>query len=136
MNNFQSNTRTGAVIYPSSGSLADKEGYLIKPTTSGGVTKFAIAAAATDAAFYVCDDGGAAAGDDVKGLPLDPGIQLRVKVKSSSTGGNAGDKLTLQTDGTVDTDPGSGSRNLIGIAEEAYVAGQLVLLRPLAQFLS
>lgn len=132
----QSNTQAGALLLPSSASLADKEGYLLKVTTSGGVSKFAIAAAATDAAFYVCDDGGAASGDDVKGIPLSPDRNFRVLVKSSSSGGNAGDKLTLQTDGTVDTDPGSGSRNLIGIAEEAYVAGQLVLLRPLLQYLS
>jgi hypothetical protein len=54
-----------------------------------------------------------------------------VKVSAAGVRRNPGDLLQLKADGTIDVDSGAGARVVIGMAEEAYVAGQLAKLRPM-----
>jgi D-serine deaminase-like pyridoxal phosphate-dependent protein len=75
--NTQSDTKEGIISLPSNSNLTGKEGYLAKLVNSAGTPKADIAAAVTDNAVFVIEDGGTASGDQVDLRPLNPNRSVR-----------------------------------------------------------
>jgi len=130
----QSNTREGAIVVLAGEALTDKEGYLAKMTHDTGVPEVKLPAAITDITPYVVIEGAADAAKVVV-APLTPGRNVRLALKGTC---NPGDQLCLAAiagadAGKVRVDPGTtGTFNVLAIAEEIGVDGQLVLCRPCA----
>ena len=129
----QSNTRVGDFTVLAGEALTGLEGYLVKLTHDNGVPEVKVPTAVTDYARYVLIDG-AADGARVTVRPLEPGRTVRLKLKGAC---NPGDVISLTDCGTaadrgkVRALPGGGGlQKVVGIAEEAGVEGQLVLVRP------
>ncbi len=137
---LQSNTQLGEVVFPaqadlSSAAVAPGNARLLKIVNNAGATNFALPAAKTDVVTYIgtdCDS--ATAGKNASAFPLDPTRQMRAYLKGACA---VGDKL-VPADPTVAADAGKvvkgvaayGTVQVVGIAEEAGVDGQLVLFRP------
>ena len=110
---------------------------LVAPYNSSGQLVVTRPAANNDDAVYVLVYG-ATSGSKVTVRPLDPNRTVRVTAKGA---GNPGDLLVLADGVTTDADKGkvrskagltggSGTYRLVGVAEEAFVDGQLVRMRP------
>lgn len=129
----QSNTRVGDIRVLAGESLVGMEGRLVKLTHDGGVAEVKLPAAVTDLAVYVVVEGGADAAL-VSVRPAQAERNVRVTLKGTC---NPGDVMVLADTGTA-ADKGklralpadAGTYRGLGIAEEAGVDGQLVLVRP------
>ena len=135
--NTQTNTKSGDIKFVATASLDGKEGLLVKLTS----TNVVVPAAITDDPIGVVvegDDG--ALGVTVR--PLSPYMNVRAYLTGTCA---QGDRLVLD-DGSTGTwgnvrklPAGTGTAiiyRILGIAEEAGVAGQLVRFRPYPQVIS
>jgi hypothetical protein len=121
----QSNTQAGLLKFIANADLTGKEGYLAKLVDATGTAKIDLAGDGEFAQFVITE--GAASGESVEVMPLDPSRNIRViagasiaagtKVASSATG-----KLAAATTG----------EHVIGILEEDVVDTQLGRIRPIA----
>ena len=131
----QSNTRAGAIRVLAGESLTGLEGRLVKMTHDGGVAEVKLPADVADAALYVVVEG-AADGELVSVQPLESGRNVRAVLKGTC---NPGDAMCLAA--IAGSDAGKvaalgASADVyfgVGVAEEAGVDGQLVLVRPAPQ---
>ncbi len=112
-------------------ALAD---VLVVPYNSSGALVVTRPAANNDYAVYVLVYG-APSGGKATVRPLNPDRTVRVVAKGT---GNPGDALVLADGVTTAADKGkvrkvpvaSGTYRVVGVAEEAFVDGQLVRMRP------
>ena len=131
----QSNTRAGAIRVLAGESLTGLEGRLVKMTHDGGVAEVKLPADVADAALYVVVEG-AADGELVSVQPIESGRNVRAVLKGTC---NPGDAMCLAA--IAGSDAGKvaalgASADVyfgVGVAEEAGVDGQLVLVRPAPQ---
>lgn len=127
----QTNTTPGDVVFPAGEDLSLKEGFLAVLTHDTGAPEVKLPAAITDLANLIIVDPGADT-EDVTVMPLTPGKQARVKLEGAC---NPGDQLVLAAiagddAGMVRALPtDAGDYNVLAIAEEKGVDGQLVKLR-------
>jgi len=128
LNASQSNTRKGDINLPASVDLTGKENLMWKIVNNGGVANFALPTAVTDYATYVGASGDVAGANVAAEVPTG-NENCRVVLDGTC---NPGDLLSLSpnTWGQVYKPAGgSGATNYWFVAEEAGVAGQLVLVR-------
>ena len=126
----QSNTQAGPRPYLSGEDLTGKEGHLAVMTATG----LQLPSAATDRAIYLILEGGAN-GEESTAVALDSGRNFRVfadgtgdkgaELSISVASGKAGQVRDFDAQTT-------GDHRIVAIAEEDFVDGQLVLLRPYA----
>jgi hypothetical protein len=137
MNPYQSNTQDGLVNMLADVNLlaainagTDVRGYLVKNTAGG---KVEIPAAVTDIVLYTVEDVTSVGAGYVTVRPLDQ--RRNVRIRTTGVTGSAGDQIGHDTAnygrGKAVTVAGNW---VVGIAEENYVAGQNVLVRPLCIF--
>jgi hypothetical protein len=118
----QSNTHEGDILVTANEDLSTYADVLVAPYNSSGQLVVTRPAANNDYALYV----------------LNPNRTVRVTAKGA---GNPGDLLVLADGVTTAADKGkvrskagltvgSGAYRLVGVAEEAFVDGQLVRMRP------
>lgn len=129
----QSNTRVGDFRVLAGESLAGMVGRLVKLTHDTGVPEVKLPESNDDYALYVVLEGGAdAALAAVR--PIEAGRTVRVTLKGACNPGDVlvlADVTTAADKGKVRTLPtAAGTYRGLGIAEEAGVDGQLVLIRP------
>jgi len=128
----QSNTQAGPKDFIANADLTGKEGYLAKVVNSSGTPKAALPGAAADHTPFAIGQG-AASGEKAKLLPIEPNQNIRLRlngtcnpgeqlVRADETGGDTGKVIKLPA--------ASGTYTAVGIAEEAGVDEQLVLVRP------
>ena len=139
----QSNTKRGTRDFVAAAGLASKEGLLVVGYSNAGVATVRLPNATTDAPQYVLVDDGLPqnpsadpGGQFVQVLPLDPEQNIRIKAYGAGTAGtvlvmasptaNAGAQAGMVTA----LPAGAAKYAKIGVAEEDFVDGQLVLLRP------
>lgn len=129
----QSNTQPGERVFVAASDLTGKQGYLCALSSSSGTPVVDLPAALTTRVIgLIVDD--AASGGQVTVAPLSPMTNRRVVAKGT---GSAGDLLSL-ADPTTAADKGklrkqpttTGTWIGLAIAEEDFVDGQLVLVRP------
>ena len=129
----QSNTRAGDIRVLAGEGLSGLEGRLVKLTHDGGVAEVTLPAANGDYALYVLVEGGADAAL-VSVRPVQADRNVRVALKGTCNPGDAlvlADTATAGDRGKVRALPSAaGTYRVLGIAEEAGVDGQLVLVRP------
>lgn len=131
LNARQSNTKRGSLSFVSAADMTGKENLLAKLTNVGGVPTLALPSAVTDICPYLIMSGDIAINPTSVEAP-DPNENFRVMADLS---GNAGDKLALSPNifGRVYAPQASAGSILVEfIAEEAFVAGQDVLVRRIA----
>lgn len=136
MNPKQSNTQEGLVSIQSGEDLTGKESFLVVLGSSGGVAVANRPTAITELTPYVVEEG-AANGENSILRPLDPNRNVRVKAEGT---GSAGD-VVVMADPAVDADKGmvralpaaAATYLAVGVAEEDFVDGQLVKIRPVGQ---
>ena len=129
----QSNTHEGDLLITANEDLSALADVLVVPYNSSGQLVVTRPAANNDYALYVLVYG-APVGGKATVRPLNPNRTVRVVAKGS---GNPGDLLALADGVTTSADKGkvrkptaSGTYRLVGVAEEAFVDGQLVKMRP------
>lgn len=130
----QSNTHEGDILVTANENLSTYADVLVAPYNSAGQLVVTRPAANNDYAVYVLVYG-APQGGKATVRPLNPDRTVRVVAKGA---GNPGDLLSLADGVTTPADAGkvrkcptaSGTYRLVGIAEEAFVDGQLVRMRP------
>jgi hypothetical protein len=130
----QSNTHDGDILVTANEDLSTYADVLVAPYNNSGALVVTRPAANNDAAVYVLVYG-APVGGKATVRPLDPNRTVRVTAKGT---GNPGDALSLADGVTTAADKGkvrkvpttSGTYRLVGVAEEAFVDGQLVRMRP------
>ena len=133
----QSNTIEGDLLLTTGEDLSTYADVLVAPYNSSGTIVVTRPAANNDYAVYVLVYG-ATSGAKATVRPLSPQRTVRVTAKGA---GNPGDLLVLADGVTTAADKGkvrskavltasSGTYRLVGIAEEAFVDGQLVRVRP------
>ena len=133
----QSNTHEGDILITANEDLSSYADVLVAPYNSSGQLVVTRPAANNDNAVYVLVYG-ATSGGKATVRPLNPNRTVRVVAKGA---GNPGDLLVLADGVTTAADKGkvrskaglttgSGTYRLVGIAEEAFVDGQLVRMRP------
>jgi hypothetical protein len=130
----QSNTHDGDLLLTAGEDLSTFADVLVAPYNSSGAVVVTRPAANNDYALYVLVYGAPAAGKATV-RPLDPNRTVRVTAKGA---GNPGDPLVLADGVTTAADKSkvrkvpttSGTYRLVGVAEEAFVDGQLVRIRP------
>jgi len=133
----QSNTHDGDLLLTAGEDLSTFADVLVAPYNSSGQIVVTRPAANNDYALYVLVYGAPPAGKATV-RPLDPQRTVRITAKGA---GNPGDLLVLADGVTTAADKGkvrskagltagSGAYRLIGVAEEAFVDGQLVRVRP------
>ncbi len=130
----QSNTHEGDILITANEDLSSYADVLVAPYNSSGSLVVTRPAANNDYAVYLLVYG-AASGGKATVRPLNPNRTMRVAAKGA---GNPGDLLVLADGVTTAADKGkvrkvpatSGTYRLVGIAEEAFVDGQLVRIRP------
>lgn len=139
----QSNTKPGHRSFVGAAGLVNQEGKLLVLSSNSGVPTVALPAALTDIPQFILVDDGATqtspsnlAGQNVEAQPLTPGENVRIRAYGAGTAGtklamadptaNAGAQAGMVT--ALSATPGSYVQ--IGVAEEDFVDGQLVLLRP------
>ncbi len=133
----QSNTQEGDLLLSAGEDLSTYADVLVALYNSNSLPVVTRPAANNDYAVYVLLYG-ATPGANATVRPLNPGRSVRVVAKGA---GNPGDLLVLADGVTTAADKGkvrskatltagSGAYRLVGIAEEAFVDGQLVKLRP------
>lgn len=130
----QSNTHEGDILVTANEDLSTYADVLVAPYNSSGQLVVTRPAANNDYAVYVLVYGVALNGKATV-RPLNPNRTVRVTAKGA---GNPGDLLSLADGVTTAADKGkvrkvpatTGTYRLVGIAEEAFVDGQLVRMRP------
>jgi hypothetical protein len=133
----QSNTHEGDILITANEDLSTYADVLVVPYNSGGQLVVTRPAANNDPAVYVLLYG-AVPGAKATVRPMNPNRSVRITAKGT---GNPGDLLVLADGVTTDADrgkvrskasltTGSGTYRVVGIAEEAFVDGQLVRTRP------
>jgi hypothetical protein len=133
----QSNTQEGDLLITTGEDLSTFADVLVAPYNSSGQLVVTRPVANNDYAVYVLVYGAVPAGKATV-RPLNPNRTVRVTAKGT---GNPGDLLVLADGVTTATDKGkvrskaaltagSGTFRLVGVAEEAFVDGQLVRMRP------
>lgn len=124
----QTNTVTG--VLKKKATTAVTAGFCVKLDSQGGVS--AVSAVADRPQFIALHD--AAIGEYVDVLPLDPHQQVRIKAGTVAGTQNAGIAIYLAAapaaDGRINEISTSATK--IGYAEESFVTGQLVLIRPIS----
>jgi hypothetical protein len=136
MNPTQTNTVEGKIMRLAIEDLTGKEGLLCRLINNAGKPGVKLPDANTDRVNFIVDDGGAA-GTNVSIDPIIRNRQYRTIVKD---GGETGDVLVL-ADVATPADRGklrklpvaAGTYYAVGLAEEHFVAGQLVLWRPITR---
>jgi hypothetical protein len=132
LNPTQSDTKAGDIVVIANVDLTGKEGYLAKLISAGGVTKAALPASQRDIALFIVDNGDIAGNEVAVEAPSN--TNFRVKAKGSGSAGAVlvlADPSTAADAGKVITIPATPGRYFSpGIAEEDFVEGQLVLVRP------
>jgi len=136
----QANTQRGKVVFPSNSALLGKNGLLVVIIAGGLID---LPSAVTDLGLFVIADGKVNVGDPVEVDPLFSEQEVRIVAKGT---GSAGDVLVHADPGTpadkgkVRSFTGSvapvtaGQYFSPGIAEEDFVDGQAVLIRPEPRF--
>jgi hypothetical protein len=133
----QSNTNQGDILVTANEDLSALADVLVAPYNNSGSLVVTRPAANNDYALYVLVYG-APVGGKATVRPLHPDRTVRIVAKGA---GNPGDLLVLADGVTTAADKGkvrskatltagSGTYRLVGIAEEAFVDGQLVRTRP------
>lgn len=133
----QSNTQEGDLLLTTGEDLSTYADVLVAPYNSSGQIVVTRPAANNDYAIYVLVYG-ATSGGKATVRPLNPNRTVRIIAKGA---GNPGDLLVLADGVTTAADKGkvrskagltasSGTYRIVGIAEEAFVDGQLVRTRP------
>ena len=133
----QSNTQEGDLLLTTGEDLSTYADVLVAPYNSSGQIVVTRPVANNDYAVYVLVYG-ATPGGNATVRPLNPNRTVRIVAKGA---GNPGDLLVLADGVTTAADKGkvrskatltasSGTYRLVGIAEEAFVDGQLVRVRP------
>ena len=128
----QSNTRVGQIRVLAGEDLTGKAGYLVKMTHDGGVAEVQLPGDVAHYARYVVVEE-AEDGALCSVAPLHGDRNVRLVLKGTC---NPGDVIVLAAidgteDGKVQSLPATADVYFgIGIAEEAGVDGQLVLVRP------
>jgi hypothetical protein len=133
----QSNTHEGDVLLPVGEDLSTYADVLVALYNSSGQPSVTRPVANNDYAIFVLIYG-ASPGNKATVRPLDPIREVRVVANGA---GNPGDLLVLADGVTTPANRGqvrskstltggSGAYRLVGIAEEAFVTGQLVKMRP------
>jgi hypothetical protein len=124
----QSNTKPGPLSLATAADLTGKEGYLAELTSSGANLPNAVA----DIAVYLIDD--APTTTQATLIPLSPDRNVRIKAKGTGSKGDIlalADPSTPADKGKVRELPTAGGIYFSpGVAEEDFVDGQLVLVRP------
>jgi hypothetical protein len=135
MSPTQSNTVKGVLPFVAASDLRNLEGYLVKLTNNSGVPELARPAGLEDRVDYILEEG-VNIGLQAVARPIESGQNVRIKALGT---GVAGDLLTA-ADPSVAADAGkvitlpaaAATYRVVGVAEESFVAGQLVLMRPIA----
>ena len=130
----QSNTHDGDILVTANEDLSTYADVLVAPYNSAGQLVVTRPAANNDYAVYVLVYG-APVGGKATVRPMDPNRTVRVTAKGT---GNPGDLLVLADGVTTAADKGkvrkvpatTGTYRIVGVAEEAFVDGQLVRVRP------
>ena len=133
----QSNTQEGDFLITANEDLSTYADVLVAPYNRSGALVTTRPIANNDAAIYVLLYG-APSGGQATVRPLNPNRTVRIVAKGT---GNPGDLLVLADGVTTPADAGkvrskasltagSGTYRVVGIAEEAFVDGQLVRTRP------
>jgi hypothetical protein len=130
----QSNTHEGDILITANEDLSSYADVLVAPYNSSGQLVVTRPAANNDYAVYVLVYG-APSGGKATVRPLNPNRTVRVTAKGA---GNPGDLLSLADGVTTAADKGkvrkvpatTGTYRVVGVAEEAFVDGQLVRMRP------
>jgi hypothetical protein len=133
----QSNTKEGDLLIVANEDLSTYADVLVAPYNSAGQLVVTRPVANNDNAVYLLIYGAVPAGHATV-RPLSPSRSVRIVAKGT---GNPGDMLVLADGVTTAADrgkvrskssltAGSGTYRLVGIAEEAFVDGQLVKTRP------
>ena len=131
----QSNTQEGDLLLTTGEDLSTYADVLVAPYNSSGQIVVTRPAANNDYALYVLVYGAPLAGKATV-RPLSPNRTVRITAKGA---GNPGDLLVLADGVTTSADKGkvrsnagltTGTYRLVGVAEEAFVDGQLVRTRP------
>jgi hypothetical protein len=133
----QSNTHEGDLLLPVGEDLSTYADVLVALYNSSGQPSVTRPAANNDYAVYVLIYG-ASPGNKATVRPLSENRQVRVVANGA---GNPGDLLVLADGVTTPANKGqvrskstlttgSGTYRLVGIAEESFVTGQLVKMRP------
>jgi hypothetical protein len=133
----QSNTHEGDILITANEDLSTYADVLVALYNSGGQLVVTRPAANNDHAVYVLLYG-APLGAKATVRPLNPNRTVRIAAKGT---GNPGDLLVLADGVTTAADKGkvrsvvgltagSGTYRVVGVAEEAFVDGQLVRTRP------
>lgn len=136
MNPDQSNTTQGIRISTAGDDLTGKRSRLVVCSNSGGKRVFKLPTANNAPAVFIVQDEGPL-GDDISYERLNPDKQYRIPLVGTC---NPGDLITLAdvataaNRGAVRAVPAtSGTYRIYGIAEEAGVDGQRVLITPHSQ---
>lgn len=124
---LQSNTIRGQLAKIANGAIT--AGLCVKLHTATG--KVTACTAANDRPQFVALND-AADGETVQVLPLEPGGQVRIKAGTVSGTQNAGVAVYLAASNDGKVNEVSTSATKIGYAEETFVTGQLVLIRPIS----
>lgn len=132
---MQSNIQTGEVVFKSGGDYYGKEGLVVALANGSGKPVVTLPLDSTYIPLFVLTDCNKGEGANVSCLPLAGTHNVRVRLKGTCTPGS---RLVTAAPGTGSVDAGkvealpsdAGTYRVVGIAEEAGVDGQLVLLRP------
>jgi len=133
----QSNTQEGDILLAAGEDLSTYADVLVALYNSSNLPVVTRPVANNDYAVYVLVYG-ATPGGNAQVRPLNPNRSVRVL---ASGAGNPGDLLVLADGVTTAANrgmvrskstltAGSGAYRLVGIAEEAFITGQLVKMRP------
>ena len=129
----QNNTQVGPLPIIGTASLVGKENLLVKMTNASGTLNCVVPADIDDRVFGVVDDG-KGAGEASSIVPLEPGRNLRVKLKGTCNPGDAlvlADPSTPADAGKLRTVPAAADTYyILAFAEEVGVDGQKVKVRP------
>lgn len=131
---MQTNIQPGEVVFPAYTDLKGREGHLAIIVNASGVAKVTTPTQPTDQVLYVLTDCHKGTNAPASCLPLSGTHNVRVWLVGTC---NPGDVLVLEpagpsgVGGKVKTVPEiAGTYRMVGIAEEAGVNGQCVLMRP------
>jgi len=125
LNMNQTGCRMGGVAFAAGEDLSLKAGYLVKLNAGGDLV---LPESDQELAPYVVVQG-ADQGYLCGAVPVSSAMNCRVKLVGSC---NAGELLVANGDGRVKVFTAGSTARPVGTAEETGVAGQLVLVRPLA----
>jgi hypothetical protein len=137
---IQSNTKKGLVVKTPSTNLTGLEGTLVSLNNTSGYATVTTTAAAAQPHFVLVEGGtsvGATTNNNestndlqlVSCLPLSADQQVRVISTGSINSG-----VEVQSDASGQAVPASTGNWVFGITEEAGVAGQYLLIRPIGPY--